>query len=280
MHFVSENGEQVILHQCKIHLRPGSVRCLDDYFVMLEGLSDPEAAGTGIQFTSIVGLGRAALTGCGLGGIFAAHFLWFCMNILHDDGSIKCMWSLYMCALCFYHMSEFVVTMRYNSSIASCKSFLLDQSREYQIAMVASWLEFWLQAFLFPWLKVSFLSKCIVVLGVCIMFVGQYFRTGAMICAGSNFSHIIQFRKADKHQLVTTGLYSVSRHPSYFGWFWWSIGTQLLLCNPICTVGFAAAAYKFFSDRIPVEEKALVKFFPTEYPAYRARTPVGIPFIS
>lgn len=33
--------------------------------------------------------------------------------------------------------------------------------------------------------------------------------------------------------LYFVALCSISRHPSYMGWFWWSIGTQLLLCNPV-----------------------------------------------
>lgn len=44
------------------------------------------------------------------------------------------------------------------------------------------------------------------------------------------------------------------RHPAYFGWFWWSIGTQMLLCNPVCIVVYAAASWRFFSQRIPFEE--------------------------
>ena len=29
------------------------------------------------------------------------------------------------------------------------------------------------------------------------------------------------------------------RHPGYFGWFVWVIGTQLLLMNPLCLTGFS-----------------------------------------
>jgi len=51
--------------------------------------------------------------------------------------------------------------------------------------------------------------------------------------------------------LVDSGFYSFSRHPSYFGWFWWSIGTELLLCNPICFIFYTYASWNFFNDRIP-----------------------------
>src|SRR4051812_31669288 len=48
------------------------------------------------------------------------------------------------------------------------------------------------------------------------------------------------------------------RHPSYVGWFYWSVGTQLLLCNPLCTVLYGLAAWAFFKDRIPYEEALLL----------------------
>lgn len=31
------------------------------------------------------------------------------------------------------------------------------------------------------------------------------------------------------------------RHGGYLGWLLWAVGTQLLLVNPVCTVGFAVA---------------------------------------
>ena len=39
------------------------------------------------------------------------------------------------------------------------------------------------------------------------------------------------------------------RHPAYFGWFYWSIATQLVLCNPMSAIAFAGWAWYFFSTR-------------------------------
>jgi len=69
------------------------------------------------------------------------------------------------------------------------------------------------------------------------------------------------------------------RHPSYFGWFYWALGTQVLLGNPICFVIYAVVTWKFFSVRIAYEEATLYHFFP-EYSDYVARTAIGIPCIS
>lgn len=105
----------------------------------------------------------------------------------------------------------------------STDSFLLNHSPEYQIAAVASWVEFVLELWLFPWMKnMLFLSFT----GLLMMVGGEILRKLAMITAESNFTHLIQTRKERGHILVTHGIYSVCRHPGYAGWFWWSIGKK------------------------------------------------------
>lgn len=108
---------------------------------------------------------------------------------------------------------------------------------------------------------------------------GEILRKVSMLTAHSNFNHVVQFTKAKEHELVTWGVYSLMRHPSYVGWFWWSIGTQLILSNPICTILYAMASWKFFSDRIFMEEITLLNFFGEDYHEYQKRVPTGLPFI-
>ncbi|CAN0535280.1 unnamed protein product, partial [Ectocarpus sp. 8 AP-2014] len=67
----------------------------------------------------------------------------------------------------------------------------------------------------------------VVAAGVALALIGHWFRVGAMWTAGSNFNHEIMQRREESHQLVTSGVYRFLRHPSYFGWFWWSLGTQV-----------------------------------------------------
>ncbi len=38
-----------------------------------------------------------------------------------------------------------------------------------------------------------------------------------MIHAHNNFSHILAYKKRTDHELVTTGVYAWTRHPSYVG---------------------------------------------------------------
>lgn len=140
------------------------------------------------------------------------------------------------------------------------------------------------------------------------MLIGHGVRIAAFITAGSNFSHIVETgalvlpelcvyikyclanclpavacifaeRRAE-HQLITSGVYGTLRHPAYFGFFWWSVGTQILLCNPLCTVAYAVASWKFFSERIRYEEAYLRQFFGASYAQYRDCTTVGVPLIS
>jgi len=115
-----------------------------------------------------------------------------------------------------------------------------------------------------------------------------------MIHASSNFSHQVAREKKPTHTLVTTGVYSFVRHPGYFGFFWWSVGTQIFLANPLAAVIFMAILWRFFSRRIQYdlllhfglltycrgEEISLVEWFGDEYVDYRKRVGAWIPFIS
>lgn len=86
--------------------------------------------------------------------------------------------------------------------------------------------------------------------GLFLVLMGQSFRSLAMIHASSNFSHQIALHKDPSHTLVTSGVYSLVRHPSYFGFFWWAVGLQVFLANPVSTVIFVGVLWRFFSERI------------------------------
>jgi protein-S-isoprenylcysteine O-methyltransferase len=87
-----------------------------------------------------------------------------------------------------------------------------------------------------------------------------------------------------------------SRHPSYAGFFYWALGTQLVLQNPLSFGVYFVLLMRFFSARIKgaslllrtwyfilriiaAEERALVNFFGDDYVSYRNEIGTGIPFI-
>lgn len=231
------------------------------------------------------GIGKVGTTGFVLGIIGGIHLgvaviISYLIHYYPDIGSpnflIVRSWSIYMALLCSFHFLEFFVTAVRQANTLSYNSYVVNHGRSYTIAAVFSWLEFWMEAYFFgKWKIFSFLSW----IGVCIMLLGQVVRSVAMWTCGDSFSHIIADEKTDEHKLITHGIYSILRHPSYFGWFYWSVGTQLILCNPISTVLYTVAAWYFFESRIPYEEYKLLEFYGEEYRQYMLRTFIGIPYI-
>ncbi|KAE8593224.1 hypothetical protein XENTR_v10019036 [Xenopus tropicalis] len=182
----------------------------------------------------------------------------------------------YVCSLSFFHYSEYLITAVNNPKSLSLDSFLLNHSLEYTLAAVSSWVEFTVEKTIYPDLKqITWLS----VIGLIMVLFGELLRKCAMLTAGSNFNHIVQNEKSDSHTLVTSGVYSWFRHPSYVGWFYWSIGTQVLLCNPLCLFGYTFASWRFFRERIEEEEFSLIHFFGENYMEYKKKVPTGLPFI-
>lgn len=185
----------------------------------------------------------------------------------------------FLSTLSVFHFLEFYTTAAYNTPIAFVASFLLTNGDQYRQAHTMAFLETVITSYLFPDWQAKFHCPVVIALGVILVVVGQTVRSIAMAQAGTNFNHQVQSRKSQGHELVTAGLYAHFRHPSYFGFFWWGIGTQVLLGNVLCFVGYTGVLWYFFNRRIAHEEKHLIDFFGERYTAYRARTRVWIPFI-
>lgn len=214
---------------------------------------------------------KVAVRACFLGFTFG------CGLIISFSQTTWTHFGWYMCSLSLFHYSEYLVTAIINPRSLSLDSFLLNHSMEYTLAAVSSWVEFTIEKLTVPELKqLSWLS----VVGLLMVLCGDSLRKSAMLTAGSNFNHIVQNEKAQSHVLVTTGVYSYFRHPSYVGWFYWSIGTQIMLCNPVCIVGYTLASWRFFRERIEEEELSLIHFFGEDYVEYKKRVSSGLPFIS
>lgn len=215
----------------------------------------------------------------------------------------------FIAALCLFHFLEYYVTARYNTRHASISAFLLSANGwAYNMAHGSAVAECILSRLFLP---ESYFERTTIIfaginlqvlVGLALMIVGQVFRTLAMAQAGSNFNHTVQVVRKEGHTLVKSGVYSLFRHPSYFGFFWWGLGSQLVLGNMVCFWTYAIILWKFFSARIQSklaitliphqiktgnvdlgtiigEEAYLIHFFGEEYLEYKKHTGVGIPGI-
>ena len=134
----------------------------------------------------------------------------------------------------------------------------MNQSPQYEFAMITGMVEYWLEFFFLPMylflnsFHCSLRNSTITFwIGFLLCLCGELLRACGEIQLGHNFNHRIETSKSTDHQLITNGLYSVFRHPAYTGWFYFSIGTQVLLMNPLCTIAYTIASWYFFYVRIP-----------------------------
>jgi protein-S-isoprenylcysteine O-methyltransferase len=134
--------------------------------------------------------------------------------------------GIYTTVLSTFHFTEFLAIAFTNPKALSSDTFVINHSSEYTLAALTSWIEFLIERYYFIRIKES---KWIMLIGLIFCLIGEMFRKTAIFTAKHNFNHIIQSKKYDDHKLVTNGIYSICRHPSYVGWFYWSVGTQVNL---------------------------------------------------
>ena len=197
-------------------------------------------------------LAHIALQAFSLGAVLAGSLAVLAWLVALRPGPPHALWRLPAFAACLsvFHYLEFYVTAAHNTRAARADSFLLfTNGVVYEAAhalaaaeavagaRVPAWGGLWSG----PWS---------VVLGLCLVVGGQAVRSVAMAQAGTNFSHVPARTRRAGHELVTHGVYAWLRHPSYFGFFWWALGTQVLMGNTVCLVGYAVTLWVFFQRRI------------------------------
>lgn len=173
-------------------------------------------------------------------------------------------------SLLFYHISEPTLTYIYNRSDLSLSSLLL--SPPYLLAMTLGLLEFFVLPH--PAQILTYYP------GVFLIILGECIRKTAWLTARHSFNHRLQTERKQGHVLVTWGIYRYTRHPSYTGWFLWAIGTQVLLGNCVCALGFGIVAWRFFRTRVEIEEYWLEDMFGSEWLTWKERTWSGLPAIA
>jgi protein-S-isoprenylcysteine O-methyltransferase Ste14 len=99
-------------------------------------------------------------------------------------------------------------------------------------------------------------------------------RLWPVFVLGNRFSGLVAIQPG--HKLVTTGIYSVIRHPSYIGLMITALGWALAFRSGVGVI-LAALNLVPLVGRICAEERLLASEFGEEYDAYRARTSKIIP---
>jgi protein-S-isoprenylcysteine O-methyltransferase len=164
-------------------------------------------------------------------------------------------WRLpfFFVALALFHYLEYYTTARWNTPAAELDAFLLTSNGSaYNMAHALAAVETTVTHSIFAYPTLLSPQWDVVRLGVglVLLVVGQVARSTAMAQAGTNFNHKVQHQRKSDHELVTTGIYGLLRHPSYFGFFWWALGSQIVLGNVICFVAYAVVLWQFFSRRV------------------------------
>src|SRR5271165_1248043 len=113
-------------------------------------------------------------------------------------------------------------------------------------------------------------------LGVVLFAAGGALRIWPVFMLGRRFSGLVAIQPG--HELVTSGIYGVIRHPSYLGLLVNSLGWALAFRSGVGVL-LAALLIQPLLARIRAEERLLRTQFGAEYDAYRARTSRLIPGI-
>jgi len=113
-------------------------------------------------------------------------------------------------------------------------------------------------------------------LGVVLFAAGGALRLWPVYVLGHRFSGLVAIQPG--HRLVTTGIYSFIRHPSYLGLLVNSLGWALAFRSGVGLL-LTALTIPPLLARIGAEERLLRSQFGAAYDAYRARTSRMIPGI-
>jgi protein-S-isoprenylcysteine O-methyltransferase Ste14 len=113
-------------------------------------------------------------------------------------------------------------------------------------------------------------------IGVLLYAAGGVLRLAPVFVLGRRFSGLVAIQP--EHQLVTSGLYRIIRHPSYLGLFVLMLGWGLAFRSGVGVV-IAVLSLGVLLARIRAEERLLSETFGAEYDAYQARTWRLIPYV-
>jgi protein-S-isoprenylcysteine O-methyltransferase len=251
----NENGDNAFSPRVEAELRQRSLDISDN---LLSNQESTVASLTVPMKDMLPGRRRAqsgiALRAWVLGQIFSLAVFFAAYNWYTDSR----LWrpAFFLACLSLFHFLEFWTHAAFNLPNATISAFLLfDNGWPYMLAHTTALIETTVTSVYFPKWQARFSPEpagfpLVLWAGLGLTFVGQLVRSMAIMKAGTNFNHQIQHKKKETHELVTDGIYGILRHPSYFGFFWWAVGTQVVLGNAFCFWVYVIVLWRFFSRRI------------------------------
>jgi len=124
--------------------------------------------------------------------------------------------------------------------------------------------------------ELPLVNPIISAIGALLAIIGIALAIWARLYIGSNWGMPMTLK--ENRELVTSGPYKYIRHPIYTGVMLTMIGTVLALGLLWLLLPFAIYSLYFIYSATS-EEKTLAEELPNEYPAYKKRTKMLIPFI-
>jgi protein-S-isoprenylcysteine O-methyltransferase Ste14 len=148
-----------------------------------------------------------------------------------------------------------------------------------RLARIPVWLGFvlFVAAWVHPFGRIAIqrtaLSDSI---GVAICALGLFIAIWSRKVLGGEWSRDVELKQG--HKLVEGGPYRFMRHPIYSGHLLMGLGTAIASGLVVAFVGLAAFVAGFWI-KLNREERLLLRGFPDQYPAYKARVKALIPYI-
>jgi len=167
----------------------------------------------------------------------------------------------------------------WNISARSIKSAAEQQNVAARLARMPVWVGFvlFVAAWVHPFgpivIRRTFLSDSI---GVAICMMGLFVAIWSRKALGAEWSRDVELKQ--RHKLVERGPYRLMRHPIYTGHLLMGLGTAITSGSLLAFVGLASFAAGFWL-KLTQEERLLLRAFPDEYPAYKARVKALIPHV-
>jgi protein-S-isoprenylcysteine O-methyltransferase Ste14 len=138
----------------------------------------------------------------------------------------------------------------------------------YFIAFAVAWV---------PWMQMLSDRAAVFFIGVALMIAGSLLRRHCFRQLGASFTGDV--RASSEQMVVTSGAYSLLRHPSYTAAIILNTGIGLALGSWASVIVLVVVSFAVYGYRISVEERALVAAIGEPYEQFMNTRKRLIPFI-